>query len=82
MKDYLLRFLVERGSQLQKQVLKMVITLLAKLVKISWLEHPMLQTVVQELISLVNTHKLIALTAINDLIVEMSLKLKNLSESR
>jgi hypothetical protein len=39
-KDYLLNFLVNKGVNSDQQVLKMVIILLAKVVKMSWFDHP------------------------------------------
>ena len=65
----------------------MVIILLAKIVKMSWFDHPELQGIVQDLTQLQTVserHLLIALTAIHDLIIEMSYvhKVKNLTVNR
>lgn len=48
-KDYLLNFLVNKGVSSEQQVLKMVIILLAKVVKMSWFDHPELQGIVSDL---------------------------------
>jgi hypothetical protein len=39
-KDYILNFLASKGPQLNTQVLNMIIILLAKVVKMSWFDHP------------------------------------------
>jgi hypothetical protein len=80
-------FLVNKGVSCEQQVLKMVIILLAKVVKMSWFDHPEIQSVVQDLIKMFlmsDRHMFIALLAIDDLIVEMSYvhKVKNLNISR
>ena len=65
----------------------MVIITLAKIIKMSWFDHPELQASVQELLEMQKMserHRLLSLTAINDLIVEMSYvhKVKNLTVNR
>jgi len=60
---------------------------LAKITKMSWFDHPDLQSIVQDLFKLFQVsekHKLIAFQAINDLIVEMTYvhKVKNLTVNR
>ena len=65
----------------------MVIILLAKVVKMSWFDHPELQSIVHDLekfYSVSDRHLLIALQVIEDLIIEMSYvhKVKNLNASR
>ena len=45
-KDYLLMFLINKGVSCEQHVLKMVIILLAKVVKMSWFDHPEIQSVV------------------------------------
>ena len=65
----------------------MIITLLAKVVKMSWFDHPELQSFIQDLIkfqTLSKEHLRIALTAMHDLIIEMSYvhKIKNLTINR
>ena len=86
-KDYILNFLATKGVQLNMQVLNMIIILLAKVVKMSWFDHPELQSIVGDLSKLANistNHQLIAMYAINDLILEMSYvsKIKNLTINR
>jgi hypothetical protein len=39
-KDYLLNFLASKGPTADKSVLKMIISLLSKIVKMSWFDHP------------------------------------------
>lgn len=39
-------FLVNKGVSCEQQVLKMVIILLVKVVKMSWFDHPEIQSVV------------------------------------
>jgi|LauGreDrversion4_2_1035121.scaffolds.fasta_scaffold351278_1 hypothetical protein len=39
-KDYLLNFFATKGPTADKQVLKMVISLFAKVIKMSWFDHP------------------------------------------
>ena len=66
----------------------MIIILLAKITKLSWVEHPEIQSVVQNLFSLqtLNNERLmlLSLTALHDLIIEMTYvhKLKHLNVSR
>lgn len=65
----------------------MVIMLLAKVVKMSWFDHPDVQGIVTEisrLFGLGQKHFLIALQMIEDLIVEMTYvhKVKNLTVNR
>ena len=86
-KEYMLRYLREQGPQMDQGVLKMVITLLAKIVKMSWFDHPELQGIVADLTnlqSLSERHLYISLAAIHDLIIEMSYvhKVKNLTVNR
>jgi exportin-7 len=45
-RNYLLMFLVNKGVSCEQQVLKMVIILLAKVVKMSWFDHPEIQSVI------------------------------------
>lgn len=73
---------------MDQQVTKMIIILLAKITKLSWVEHPEIQSVVQNLFSLqtLNNERLmlLSLTALHDLIIEMTYvhKLKHLNVSR
>ena len=65
----------------------MVIILLAKVVKMSWFDSPELQGIVPEFCKLANmspSHQLVAMYAINDLVLEMSYvaKIKNLTVNR
>ena len=65
----------------------MVIILLAKIIKMSWFEHPELQGSVKDLMDMSKMserHRYLSLLAINDLIVEMSYvhKVKNLTVNR
>ena len=65
----------------------MVIILLAKVVKMSWFDLPELQGIVPDLSKLASmstNHQLVAMYAINDLILEMSYiaKIKNLTVNR
>ena len=53
-KDYLLSYLVNKGMKVDKQVVNMIILLLSKISKLSWFDHPELQTVVNELMQLFN----------------------------
>ena len=39
-KDYMLQYLRDQGPSMDQQVLKMVIGLLAKIVKLTWFDHP------------------------------------------
>ena len=74
-KDYLMTFIRERATQSDKAVVKMVITLLSKLVKLSWFDQPALKSVVGELLqiqSLSEGHFMISLNAIHDIMLEMS----------
>ena len=48
-KDYLLNFLANKGINCEQQVLKMVIILIAKVIKMSWFDHPELQSIVHDL---------------------------------
>ena len=87
MKDYMIRYLKEQGPQNETEVLKMVISLVSKIIKMSWLDHPVLRTTIQELIQLQNLseqHLWISLSAIHDLIIEMSYsyRVRNLSVNR
>ena len=66
----------------------MIIILLAKVTKMSWFDHPKVQGVVQNLLSLQNMGNerlvLLSLTALHDLIIEMSYvhRVKNLNVNR
>jgi len=51
-KDYLLNFLASKALQCDRQVMRMMIILLAKICKLSWFDHPELQTVVTEITAL------------------------------
>jgi hypothetical protein len=82
-----LNFLVNKGVSSDAQVLKMVIILLAKVVKMSWFDNPEIQSIVNDLVKLFfisDKHLLVALQCIDDLILEMSYvtKVKNLNISR
>ena len=86
-KDYILNFLAAKGPQLNNQVLKMVIMLLAKVTKMSWFDSTELQVIVPQLQKLGNmsqAHSLVSMYAINDLVLEMSYvaKMKNLTINR
>jgi len=86
-KDYLIHFLVQKGPACDKQVLKMVMILVAKVTKMSWFDHPELQGIVTDLLKMCTIspqHSLIALQAINDLIIEMGYvhRVKNLTMNR
>jgi hypothetical protein len=48
-KDYLLNFLANKALQCDKQVMRMMILLLAKICKLSWFDHPELQTMITEI---------------------------------
>ena len=48
-KEYLMNFLVNHAMKCERQVMKMMIILLAKITKLSWFDHPELQTVVTEI---------------------------------
>ena len=53
----------------------MVVILLAKIVKLAWLEQPVVQSTVLDLLQfgqLGDRHNLIAMTTLDELIVEMS----------
>ena len=66
----------------------MIIILLAKVTKMSWFDHPEIQGVVQNLFELQSMNNerltLLSLTALHDLIIEMSYvhKVKNLNINR
>ena len=66
----------------------MIIILLAKVTKMSWFDHPEIQGVTQNLLSLqgMNNERLslLSLTALHDLIIEMSYihKVRNLNVNR
>ena len=51
-KEYLMAFIRDRATQTDEAVVKMVITLLSKLVKLSWFDQPALKCVVSELLQL------------------------------
>ena len=51
-KEYFMQFLKEKGPMVEQEVLKMVITLLSKLVKLSWFDEPDMKGVVSELLDL------------------------------
>ena len=48
-KDYLLNFLASKAFIVDKEVMKMMIVLLAKICKLSWFDNPELQTMVTEI---------------------------------
>lgn len=48
-KDYLLNFLAGKAFVVDKEVMKMMIILLAKICKLSWFDNPELQTMVTEI---------------------------------
>ena len=86
-KDYLLNFLAQKGLSCDDAVRNMIIIVLAKIAKMSWFDHPELQSVVQDLMQLFplsQGHMLIGLKAIHDLIIEMTYvhKVKNLTINR
>lgn len=66
----------------------MMIMLVAKVTKMSWFDHPEVQGVVQNLFDLQNMNNerlvLLSLTALHDLIIEMSYihKVRNLNINR
>ena len=69
-----MQFIKQKGPQSDQAVVKMVITLLSKLVKLSWFDQPALKSVVNELLelqSLSESHFIISLTAIYDMMLEM-----------
>ena len=39
-KDYLIQFLAQKGPNCEKEVLRMIIILIAKVTKMSWFDHP------------------------------------------
>ena len=47
-KDYLLNFLINKALKTDKNVMKMMILLFAKICKLSWFDHPELKNMVQE----------------------------------
>ncbi len=47
-----MNFLVNHAMKCERQVMKMMIILLAKITKLSWFDHPELQTVVTEITQL------------------------------
>ena len=55
-KDYLLNFLANKALKCNRQVMRMMIILLAKISKLSWFDHPELQNVVQEINQLFNVN--------------------------
>ena len=87
-KDFVINFLVQKEASLDNQVTKMIIILLAKVTKMSWFDHPEIQGVTQNLLSLqgMNNERLslLSLTALHDLIIEMSYihKVRNLNVNR
>eukprot|EP00347_Sterkiella_histriomuscorum_P000570 403375338 len=80
-KEYLLGFLANKAMKVDRQVMKMMIILLAKISKLSWFDHPELQNVVTEM-SL--DHTLIGLLTIEQMVLEMTYvnKGKNLTINR
>lgn len=66
----------------------MIIMTIAKVTKMSWFDHPEIQGIVQNLFKMqtMNSERLmlLSLTALNDLIIEMSYvhKVKNLNINR
>lgn len=86
-KNYILHFLKEKGPLAEQQVLKMMLSLLSRIVKKGWVDRPEVRGVVQDLISLQSMGEYLAqisLRAINDLVLEMSYThmLKNYSANR
>ena len=74
LKDSVCRFLMNKGSQCDQQVLKMVIMLLVKILKLAWFDIPELQSVIADLVKLGSVserHLLISLTALEEMIIEM-----------
>jgi hypothetical protein len=53
-KDYLLGFLANKALGCDKQVMRMMILLLARICKLSWFDHPELQTVITDITQLFN----------------------------
>ena len=53
-KDYLLNFLAQKALSCEREVMRMMIILLAKICKLSWFDHPELQTMVNEITTLYN----------------------------
>ena len=48
-KDYLLHFLASKAFVVDKEVMKMMIVLLAKICKLSWFDNPELQSMISEI---------------------------------
>ena len=66
--------MVNKGTQCDQQVLKMVIMLQVKILKFAWFDIPAMQNVISDVIQLgtiSERHRLISLTFIEELIVEM-----------
>lgn len=87
LKSSALNYLINKGTQCNQQVLKMIIMLLVKIVKVGWNEYPPLQSAVQDLLkfgTIGERHLLISLTAMEELIVEMGyvVRGKNLHSHR
>jgi hypothetical protein len=55
-KDYLLNYLATNAFQSDRQVMKMMIILLAKISKLAWFDHPELKTMVTEITQLFNVY--------------------------
>lgn len=53
-KDYLLNFLANKALKSDKNVMKMMILLFAKICKLSWFDHPELKNMVTEVTQLFN----------------------------
>lgn len=51
-KNYILLYLKEKGPQAEQQVLKMMMSLLSRIVKKGWVERPEVRVVVQDLMSM------------------------------
>ncbi|CDW76789.1 importin-n-terminal domain-containing protein [Stylonychia lemnae] len=77
-KEYLLNFLANKALKCNRQVMKMMIILLAKISKLSWFDHPELQNVMSP------EHILIGLLTIDQMVLEMTYinKGKNLTINR
>ena len=83
----MLRLLRDGGLSLDQSVFKMIANVLSKIVKLSWLDHPELNNIVTDLMSmqtLSQKHVYISLYVIQDIIVEMSYthRMKNLTINR
>jgi len=76
LKEYCLHFLANKSLACEKGVLKMVLQLIAKICKLSWLDNLELKTLVDDILQLftINSseHILIGLYAIEQIILEMT----------